>query len=131
MSYHKSSQRVMVTRSDELWEVVEESYGNSFERLTITLHHPFSPLFPRHLQRREIALVYTDLGALRPLKKGGMGERYRCFSLPLCASVIQGKRPRCRDLQTRKPGTHSDQSLIPPGRWREDGMGMLDVTKNI
>ena len=41
---------------------------------------------------REIALVYTDLGALLPLKKGGMEERYRCFSLPLCASVIQGKR---------------------------------------
>jgi len=42
MSYHKSSQRVVVTRHNELWQVVEESYGKSLQRLMVTLYAPFT-----------------------------------------------------------------------------------------
>ena len=37
-SYGNSSQQVMVTRSNELWQVVAESYGKSLRRLMVTRH---------------------------------------------------------------------------------------------
>ena len=81
VSYHKSSQRVMVTRSDELWEVVEESYGNSFERLTITLHHPFSPPVSKAFTKERNSPCLHRFGSTTITQKGRHGRTLSMFFL--------------------------------------------------
>ena len=50
-SYGNSSQQVMVTRSNELWQVVAESYGKSLRRLMVTRH-----MLPQATQKEDITI---------------------------------------------------------------------------
>ena len=44
VSYHKSSQRLTITRYDDLPQLATTTYHNSFERVTITLYHELPQL---------------------------------------------------------------------------------------